>query len=110
MRRGQLWARGDHEAFVIVAADRYGMARLPTTWAIPLTPHPPTTVGPPFVVHLPTSATGLRAPVWARVAAGVASLPVNELDRRIGQLDPAALAEIDVALRELLDLPGASSA
>jgi mRNA-degrading endonuclease toxin of MazEF toxin-antitoxin module len=104
MRRGDLWTRGDTAAYVIVASDRYDAAGLPTTWAVPLTPEAPSTVGAPFVVHLTARATGLTVPVWARVAAGIVAVPIAELDRYLGHLNPKALTQIDQALRDLFGL------
>jgi mRNA-degrading endonuclease toxin of MazEF toxin-antitoxin module len=104
MRRGELWARGDRDAYVIIANDSLHHARLPLTLAVPLTPDKPTTVGPPYAVRLPPKATGLKVPVWARLIAGATAIPVADLDRRLGQLTDKALTELDDALKQILGL------
>ena len=107
MFRGEIWTKGDRDAYVLIGSDRLGDARTrpPIAWAIPVTAEPqPKKFTEPFVVSLSPTQTGLTIATWVLVAHGILPLRQSELTRKMGSVDDKAMDVVDAAVRILYDL------
>jgi mRNA-degrading endonuclease toxin of MazEF toxin-antitoxin module len=103
-RRGQVrWAElgaGGQRPVLVVQTDALHTA--PTVIVLPLV-DTPQRVGFPLALYLPAAELGLEVETWIKVTQ-VAVLTADRLDHVVADLSAERMAEVDDALREVLDL------
>lgn len=96
--------RGPHPA-IVVSSDRLNRPT-GTVLVCPLTSrirHDPDEYLPPYLVPVTARATGLDRDGYAKVDQ-LFTRPVGMLGKRVGRANPETIAEVDRALRFVLDL------